>query len=370
MRTGLPVTLGLLLGLGPAAAGAEEAPVPAGGAEPGYCRWVRGASDSEASLLLAPELFGRAGFVNVGESVVPGVPLGDNSLRVTAGLRYSVSGFFQGLTLRQRADAECERYKAQAALQEALHVGRTAGARKALAERAAFLGRTLPQAEARVQRVKLQVEHGEATVEELNALQLKLDALRSLARQTEADRAKLADRTLPEVRVLPALVKRFSEAEGRVERLTAAMRQTSSWDVTLQGGYDRLFGVEQGLPFFAFLSVSYNVGGFFQFGADHQARQGRVRFVAEDVQGVDRRTGEMLADLRGAYTANRARLGELDVLVEDLRQQLSAVEQMQTEQVRRYRDALWFELARLEAEEVYLKAHVSALDGLLGEEQP
>ncbi|MCI0668863.1 MAG: hypothetical protein L0Y64_00215, partial [Myxococcaceae bacterium] len=320
---------------------------------------------SDAALLFAPELFARGGLINVGESVTPMLPVGDNALRITAGFRYSFSRLAQGLTLRQRADAECARYRAQSALQEALDVGRDVGALRALAARAAYLARALPEAEARVELVRLEVEQGESTLEELNALQLKLDGLRSLARQTEAESARFQNRAQPEFNAMPVLVRRFAEAEGKVERLTGGLRQMSAWDISLQGGYDRLFGVEQGMPFFALVGISYNLGGLFQFGADHSARVGRERYVAEDVQSVDRRTGELLADLRGGHAAERARLGEVEVLSRDLRQQLKAVEELETRHVRRYRDSVWFELARLEAEGAYLKAHLGAMEGLL-----
>ena len=60
------------------------------------------------------------------------------------------------------------------------------------------------------------------------------------------------------------------------------------------------------------------------------------------------------------------RLGEVRLLAKDLESQLANVEALQTSQVRRFRDTLWFELAQLRAEAAYLEAHVASLAAMLG----
>jgi predicted nucleic acid-binding Zn-ribbon protein len=356
---------------GPEAAGPEAAArgeASSSGAEPGYCRWVRGEADSRQALLVAPELFARGGLVNAGEAGGGlGTPLGGNTPRLTVGLTYSASRLAQGLALRQRADAECERYQAQAVLQEAAASGRDVGARPGLAARGAFLRRVLPDAQARVEAARAEVQAGRATLEELNALQLKLDALRAQARQTEADLARLQERPLPEGGALPELLQRFSRAQLESERLASRVRQSQAWDVALTAGYDRVFGQDQRVPVLALLTLSYNLGGLWQGAAEARAQEGRAQAATEDVEGVDRRTAQLLADLRATREAERARLEEVGVLLKDLEAQLATLERLQTGEVRRYRDSLWFELARLGAEQAYLEAHVEALGRFMGE---
>lgn len=399
MHTRLPLSVALLLGTAPTLALAQQAPPsaaalpegpsagqpvrPSGAAgarpgselDPGYCRWVRAEAASRAALMVAPELFARGGLVNSGE-VLGGSPLGGNIPRLTVGLRYSASQLVQGLALHRRADAECQRYRAESALEDAARKGRDVGARPALDARATYLSRTLPVAEARVEVVRQDVRAGLATVEELNALQLKLDGLRSMARQTQVQHAALlAESPLPGGSTLPEMVQRLSRAEVEVERANARGRQAAAWDVTLMAGYDQLFRLEpdpsgladQRTPLLAMLTFSYNLGGLWQGAAETRAQEGRVRFIAEDVMGVDRRTQELLSELWAARTAERARLREVDVLQRDLQAQLESLERLQTYEVRRYRDTLWFEMARLGAEQSYLRAHLEAIDGFLGE---
>jgi len=46
------------------------------------------------------------------------------------------------------------------------------------------------------------------------------------------------------------------------------------------------------------------------------------------------------------------------------------VSALATGEVRRYRNGLWFEVARLDAEEAWLAAHLAALDRVLGGAPP
>jgi hypothetical protein len=70
---------------------------------------------------------------------------------------------------------------------------------------------------------------------------------------------------------------------------------------------------------------------------------------------------ELLAEARATQATEKARLAEVEVLKRDLEQQLSVVQAVESSQVRRYRDFVWFELARVRAEHAYLDAHVKEL---------
>ncbi|MFY0522361.1 hypothetical protein ACN28I_03805 [Archangium gephyra] len=363
------VAWSVLAGLGAGAAGAQE---PEGEArDPGYCAFVRGVGDAEAAMWLAPEVFASVGVVNAGEAGGGGgVPLGGPTPRLTAGVDYDFVGLYRGLSIRRRAEAECERYRALSALQAAAKRGADVGAEAALAARAQVLEAALPEAGQLLASLREDVKEGRATVEELNALQLRLDGLRALAYETAKERERLAALPRPAERPLSTWLKDFRAADDRVEAESASLRSASAWRVRLRGGYDELINVRQDVPLFGALTVSYNLGNLWQPSANARAREGRRRLLEEDVEGVSQDVARLLRELRAGHTAEEARLREVSVLVTDLEGQLRDIQAMETAKVRRYRDYLVLELARLRAEQAWLKTHVAELGRFLGEERP
>ncbi|MCY1078728.1 hypothetical protein [Archangium lansingense] len=359
----------VLAGLGAGVAGAEE---PEGEArDPGYCAFVRGVGEAESTMLLAPDVFASVGLVNAGEAGgVGGVPLGSPTPRITAGVNYDFVGLYRGLSIRRRAEAECERYRALSALQAAAKRGADVGAEAALAARAQVLEAALPESEQLLASLREDVKEGRATVEELNALQLRLDGLRSLAYETAKERERLAALPRPAERPLSSWLKDFRAADDRVEAEAASLRSASAWKVQVRGGYDELINVQQDVPLFGALTVSYNLGSLWQPSANARAREGRRRALEEDVEGVSQDVARLLRELRSGHLAEEARLREVSVLVSDLEGQLREFQAMETAKVRRYRDYLMLELARLRAEQAWLKTHVAELSRFLGEERP
>src|SRR5690606_23969615 len=78
------------------------------------------------------------------------------------------------------------------------------------------------------------------------------------------------------------------------------------------------------------------------------------------------RIAEALQKLEATRTAQRRRLEEVSVLARDIEEQLREVEKLETRKVSRFRDYLWVESARLEAERVFLERYVAELDRFLG----
>lgn len=360
------VAWSVLAGLGAGVAGAQEPE-----REPGYCAFVRGVGDAEAAVLLAPNVFASAGLVNAGDAGwSEGGPLGGPTPRLIMGVDYDFVGLYRGLSIRRRAEAECERYRALSALQAAAKRGADVGAEAALAARAQVLEAALPEAGQLLASLREEVKEGRATVEELNALQLRLDGLRSLAYETAKERERLAALPRPTERPLSTWLQDFRAADERVEAEAASQRSASAWTVRLRGGYDELINVRQDMPVFGALTVSYNLGNLWQPSANARAKEGRRRALEEDVEGVSQDVARLLRELRAGYSAEEARLREVSVLVADLEEQLRAFQAMETAKVRRYRDYLVLELARLRSEQAWLKTHVAELGRFLGEERP
>ncbi|MCP3141913.1 coiled-coil domain-containing protein [Pyxidicoccus xibeiensis] len=376
----MSLTCAALLALSARTALAQVSPPPEAPAAPqvedragGYCDFVRGVGDAEAALELAPELFVGFGAVNAGEAEggAGAAPLGEPKLRVTAGVGYDFVGLYRGRTLRKRAEAECRRQRALSMLEAATRQGSGLGEEAALEARARVLQDALPRAEELVNGLRNDLREGRTTLEELNAVQVRLDNLRALATSTALARERLAARPrVPEGQRLDMLLEELRVADDQVEDAAGGLRRAQAWELSLRGGYDELVDVDQDVPLFGQLTLSYNLGHLWQGSANARAREGRQRALREDVTGASQRVSELVAELRALQRSEEGRLREVSTLVTDLEGQLREVEALQTREVRRFRDYLLLELTRLRAEQAYLSAHVQSLGTFLGAKAP
>ncbi|ATB47804.1 hypothetical protein [Corallococcus macrosporus] len=377
----MTVTCGALLSLAARLALAQPAPPPAGeltspsseDRAAGYCDFVRGVGGAEAALELAPELFGAFGVVNAGEASggAGTTPLGEPTPRITAGLMYDVVGIYRGRALRQRAEADCRRQRALTVLESAIRQGNGLGEEAALEARARVLEEALPQAEALLTSLRNDMKQGQVTLEELNAVQVRLDGLRQLATSTKLARERLAarPRLLPGAR-LESVLNELRAADDQLEEHNGALRRARAWRLNLRGGYDRLIDVDQDLPLFGQVTLAYNLGHLWQGSANARAREGRRRATLDDVSGVPQRINELVAGLRATQRTEEGRLQEVSTLVSDLEAQLQSMDALQTREIRRFRGYVMMELARLRAEQAYLRAHVESLQSFLGAGAP
>ncbi|MDC0707030.1 hypothetical protein POL68_00960 [Stigmatella sp. ncwal1] len=340
-----------------------------GPSAPAWCEYTRSVAAAESAVLLAPEVFGSAGVVNAGDAAGD-APLGSQTLRLTAGLGYNVVNAYRGVTLRRRAEAECRRYKAFAALQSAFQAGAEIGTGPAFAARLAVLEAAIPEGARLLEALKVDLQEGRATVEELNGLQLRLEQLRTLAYETARMRERLAHLPPPPSQPLPTLLQALHAADDEVERLAGTLRRTAAWDIRLRGGYDELIDVRQDVPLFGVLTVSYNLGGWAQSKANARARSTRQQASTEEVEGFPQQVERMLQDLRATRRLEETRLREVSALAGDLEGQLREVQALETVKVRRFRDYLVLEVARLRAEQAWLQAHLNALEAFLGSPSP
>jgi len=340
----------------------------------GACKFLRGVADAEADVLVAPELFGRFGGVNLVEAAADGTTFGAEKQRLMLGVNYSLGHLYQGITVRKRGDAECRRETARAGLEAALYAGTDYAKGPALAAREEILKAAIPEAETVLGELRDEVRRQSATAEELEATRLRLDSLRALLTQTMLERR--LDRRLrrrwrqPSVQpALGQLLQEFRAADDEVEQIAGRLRSSTAWDLSLRGAYDRVFDTRETTspPLFGMVMVSYNLGGLFQPAANARAREGRREREAEDLSGVDRRAAELLRQLKAMRSAEETRLRDVSVLTADLEQQLEQVRKLQTARVRRFGELLWFELTRLRAEQSFLKVHVKDLATVLGE---
>lgn len=331
-----------------------------------YCDYVQNVGAAQAAPLLLPDLYGQAGYINAGGAVdADGVPLGEPTPRVTAGLSYSLSGVYRGTLIRKRSQVECDRARAAVTLERMAQWGPDLFSPEALDARSAVLAALLPEGEQRVKALREAVNEGQASVDELHALDVRLDALRAQVHATAEERARL--QALPPVTPSAAFAARgqLVQAEDHLEQVEASIRTSQAWEVRLRGGYDQLIGADQGVPLFGTVLVTYNLGNWWQRSANERARESRLRWAAEDRAGPHQKVGQLLLSLKTQLAAEEARLAEVQLLWTDVHTQLEGLAALATSAVRRYRDTLWFEQARLSVERAYLQRHVELLRNFL-----
>jgi hypothetical protein len=332
------------------------------------CAFFESVARSESALAMSPQLFVDYGWINGSDATTSGTG-GVSSLpptqRLTAGLRYSVVGLFQGLTLRQRARAECDRYRAVSALARFVVENREEVSPASLEAKLAVLRGAAGKAREIVKTTRAAVERTRATVEELEAVELRLTALEALTVETEALRAGLPGRTaLPPPEML---LRRQLVAEEEVERAEARLRESRAFDLSVRGGYDRVFGLRDQAPLFAVVSLTVNPAAFYQPFADAEARRARVRWAHAQTDGFAQKAELLAQRLRALLAGERRRLRESAVQLADLEGRLRAVEAIDSDRLRRVRDALWFDWVGLKADHEFLRVHVTELSAALGE---
>ncbi len=331
--------------------------------EPGYCEWVKGATDSERAILMYPELYSTLGPVSSGDEET-----GDESsifnqmaLRLTVGLQYRFINLYRGIMMGHRADAECRRYLAQSDLQAAVSIGKDWGRKDALEAKLAIVQKAMPEAETQLDLLYKQLDENLATVDELYAVQLKVDALRQIINQTQLELERLA--TMPQApkEKLEDIVRRYNQMDDLIEKRESQIRRAKAWAVDIKGGYDQSFGNEKDYPLFAQVKLSFNFGGIAQPSADSRAASGRRRWRSHSVETLETRVIQMQSQLKALAKAEHKRLDEINMLADELSERLKTLKDIDTEKSKRFRNLLWMDYVSMNAERVYLKTHLAEL---------
>jgi hypothetical protein len=334
-----------------------------------YCQYVTGVAGSDSALDMAPVLFGTAGLVS-GQEVSPGGSLLGPTKRVIAGASYSVSGLYRGLERRAGAEAECQRYRAVSEIHAFLESNKEGQTRGSLEAKLRVLEGALPRAEDLLLSAKAALAQARTTVEQVGALELRVDALRAMAAQTRAERDAMAVAPRPPDRPIRDVLRARDEAEAEAERREAHVRESRAWDVSVRGGYDQIFDTGFSYtPIFAMVTITANVGGLWQPAADDQAIAGRAAWTRRQIEGADDRVEQALARLRALRDEDRKRLADTRVLLADLEARYKVLQGMPGDRVAEVAQYVWFDLVRTQAEHAYLAAHLADLDRLLGSEK-
>ena len=320
-------------------------------AEPdGYCDFVEGSAAAASATDLAPELFANVGYIEQADASLP--PSTTVAPRLIGGMRYRLTGIYRGVVTRDRAHADCHRHDALSRLRGAIAV-------HALEARVRVLEAALPQSVAMLKQDADDLQAQRTNARESNATRLRVEELRSLAADA---RRQLAAMPSGPPELAGALVA-YQRADDDIERAEGTLRRIQAFEVTVRVGIDQRFDASAHTSYFAVLGLSANLGTLFQGSSNARAATGRAAFVrsGHDVSG-----DISVAQLRALVDIETKRAAETNALVEDLRGQLDQLGKLGGDEARRYRQTMWFELIKAQAEAAYLTAHLESLHQVLG----
>ena len=333
-----------------ALASAISAAAPAH-ADDGYCDHVQGVAAAESALALSPVVFAQFGQIELATST--GVPSDQpGALRFIGGLRYRLTGLYEGVVMRARAKADCRRHQAfEHVRSETLY--------RALEARAKVLEEALPQAEKMLAQAATDFEARRSTAQEATATRIRVEELRRTAMET---RRAMRDLPAPGGGDPSGALGAFHRADDDVERHDARLRRARGFDLSVRLGVDTYLdtGTADGSPFFAVVQADVNLGLLWQGRGNARAAAGRKRLVRSGRDPISVEATSALVDA----TAQRAQ--DTAALEADLQRQMETLGRVGGEDSRRFRQVVWFDLVKVRAERAYHEAHLAALKQVAG----
>lgn len=335
---------------------------------PAFCDYVSGVAESSLSQQAYPRLYLAGGLLTgydrVSDTGSAGSGIG-TLWRLQGGLSYSLADLNEGLAIRERARAECALYRHQSELFAFLARYDEPDSVPGLQAKIVVLEEALPTAERLLEETRGLLLRQQATLEEVNATSLRVDALRADLGSSRARVAVVARKHPVPQQPATVLMQSYRTAVGRTAESESRVRLSRRYDLSLRAGYDRLFGVRDGVPVSATLTFTYSLGSLAQPRAEALAQQGRSGWASAGIEGIHDRVAVLLSKLQGMLGVQAQRREEARVLLADLEARYKAVEKVSGDSVRAYRDYLWFDLIRLRAENAYLRAQTDELRALL-----
>lgn len=333
---------------------AAYAQAPAGGVDD-YCDYVQGVANAQAAIQMSPELIGAFGYVEQPTAAVN--PDAQKGLRLIAGVRYKLSGIYEGFATRGKAQADCKRYRAFSQVQ-----GETMS--RALAARLKVLDAALTEADKILKADEADFAARRTTAQEATATRVRVEELRTLAAE---DHRVLSTLPPPSEQPLGGALKTYRDADADMEEYDAKLRRASAIDVSVRFGLDEYPERDNPSPYFAVVSVGINLGLLFQAPANSRAARARKNLVQAGhgigLEGTMDAMHEMLG-----IELKRAK--ETDALVKELDRQLDALNRIGGEDSKKYRQTVWFEWVKAKAQFAYLSTHVASIQEVLGAEAP
>jgi hypothetical protein len=364
------LALGALLSAAPLASASAQTPAPtvdghrAAGA---YCAHVAAVAASEGALLRAPWLFSTFGTLRGSSTLDADVNAGGErelSLRLQAGLGFSPTRYYLAGLLDDQAQAECERHRAEAELRAHGSGGRGVPA-AALEAKIEILREALPHAAGLLSKSLDALEASRTTLQEHEALALRVDGLRERLAAAELELAAIAPSPAGDAPPSGSF-ERLRRWTARKQAVASSLRRAGALSLTLRGGYDELFGVSQALPVFGSVSLEFNPGWFWQQGLDDQAERSHAESVEADALGQKQGLEAVARRLDAELSIVRRRRAEVKAALGDLEQRSERLAAAGSATAREYAEYIWFEAVRLRADDAFLREQLRALESLTG----
>lgn len=322
------------------------------GADDGYCDYVEGTANAQSATLLAPELIGSFGYVEQPPAAV-NPDATQKGVRLIAGVRYKLSGIYEGIATRNRAQADCRRHRAFEQVR-----GETAS--RAIAARLKVLDDAIVEAEKILKTDEADFQARRTTAQEATATRVRVEELRQLSAD---DHRQLSSLPPPSATPLGGALGTYRRADAEMEDNEAKIRRAQGIDVSVRFGIDEYPERDNPSPYFAVISVGFNLGILFQGGANQRAAKGREKLVESGrgpgVEGT-------VDQLRTTLEVETKREKETEALVGELDRQLEALSRIGGEDSKRYKQTVWFEWVKANAQHAYLDAHVKTIREVLG----
>jgi hypothetical protein len=321
----------------------------------GYCDYVEGVAEAQRALKVAPQVFTEVGYIE--QSVASTNPdVQGSGLRLLAGLKYQLTGLYEGSVTKDRAKADCRRHQALAQVR-----GETQY--RALDARVKVLDAALAETDKLLATVAADLEARRTTAQDATATRLRVEELRQLSIDAHNQMSALPKPTAGSD--LSGALAVFQQADDQVEVFEGKQRWIQAFDVNVRAGLDAFLDRSPNpTPYFAVLTIGINLGSVFQGSANDRAAAGRRRLVrsGRDPLAVD----ATVARLQAVAEAEAVRLDQTATLEADLKRQLDALGKVGGDESKRYRQTVWFDWIKVAAEHAYLGAHVAALKQVLG----
>lgn len=328
-----------------------------------YCEHVSNVASSEGALWRSPWLLSSFGTLRgSGESALDEGVQGSDDLvwRLQLGLGFSPTRFIQASLLDDQARAECERYGAEQELR-ALAVNPDGVTAAGLSAKIEVLEQAMPEAERLLEQSASALDGSRTTLQEHAALSLRVDELRQRLADAAMQRAGLPPAPeRPKART--SAFARLRSSSARKEDAAAGLRQSRAIQLTLRGGYDKLFGVEQQQPYFGQVALELNPGWFWQRGHDERAERAHAELVVADRSRAELSLGDLRKRLVTELGIVRRREAEVGAVLEDLSSRLERLDAESGGSAREYAEYLWFDVVRLTADKALLERQRETLE--------
>jgi len=319
-------------------------------APPAHCRTLAAEARSAADLLRAPRVEVQAVRAPQAGGQELGAVAGTSGSQLRAGLSFSPVDWLRGRRVLATADAECERWVAEDALQRLVQQGAAYGHDDALRARIAALEAALPRADALVAEAARRLERGIDSVldhDELQARRLALDTslgeLRDELSFLEAEGAVAVDAPPAQTLARYEAAVRASEGEKSSERRLRA------WQLELRAGAIPLPGPD----WYAMVSVGWSAGAVGQARAEDDALRARDDELRTGDHEIRSLLGRFVSAMRASVGRLREELGRVDARLAVCRERLEA-DRGDSERLRRVLALVEMERLDLESRRAYV----------------